>query len=324
MKLSKLLSFLLLLLVLIGCSTNEHYYIEDTKLFLPTDNLVVDLGSDYDVSEDGLSFDFDSNEAGSYHPQLDLIPARTYDEIREAVYPNDEFSFPYTYVFAKVKAVYYSSPAQEGCQVVEVFGKVYNLIFTNNDCTDATAKEVNLKFRDFIKTSIDYVDVNQLGVVEGKPDQLRFSGPHFDVNYPKEFRPIVDSDLVVLQAGRLVRGEDDAASFASPDGSVEFFVFAPWRSGNTEGYLAVANNEVLVATETKSKLINETETVLNYTTIKAQDGSYYRSYVEYVTRYSDGIVNNHLFGIKYKDQASYKQYVSKYEEFKKSLAFYEY
>ena len=103
----------------------------------------------------------------------------------------------------------------------------------------------------------------------------------------------------------------DSAFFRSPDGRVEFYVFAPQWSGEPTD-IAIAQNEITVATETKTGPRNH----VTWYSVRAADGSYTRSYQD--TRAADGSTRS-VIGVKYSDQPSYDAYKVHYRRFKESL-----
>lgn len=147
-----------------------------------------------------------------------------------------------------------------------------------------------------------------------------YRGTWFDVEYPSNFtahpiRPKEKFDTVDYVA-------TDEAYFLSPDQSVEFFVYSPLWSGNPKQYLDTAKNEVVV-----SEKINEVtgiigDSVTRYVTVRAEDFSYYRSFVSIKEQVNSGSDIHHVFGIKYRDDAAYEQYKEQYIAFKKSLTQY--
>jgi len=141
----------------------------------------------------------------------------------------------------------------------------------------------------------------------------QYRGFYFDVRYPENFTaspngPVSDS---VVQT--------DAAQFESPDGRVAFYVYSPLWSDEPD-YLKVAANETLV--DEKTTETDGGDTITKWVTVKANDGSYHRSYVSIREQVTTGSEVHHVFGIKYADQAAYNEYRDEYLRFKSSLRQY--
>lgn len=129
----------------------------------------------------------------------------------------------------------------------------------------------------------------------------------------------------------------DEASFTSPDGSVQFFVYSPLWSGNPVSYLEVLPTEH-IENATSSEDITPTtnqygtdyyKKVSRWVTIAANDGSYKRSYVSITAGWvmerdaqDYSSKTSLVFGIKYKDQAAYDANLDAYLAFKESLIQY--
>ena len=150
-----------------------------------------------------------------------------------------------------------------------------------------------------------------------------YKGVWFKVTYPANF--------TAEQEG------PDEASFTSPDSLAQFYVYSPQWSGNPVSYLQALPTETVesdtntpnVTSSTNSYGTIYSKKVTRYVTFAAKDGSYKRSFVSitagYVTSPSgvDYSSETHMvFGIKYKDQATYDKYLNDYLAFKKSLVQY--
>lgn len=170
--------------------------------------------------------------------------------------------------------------------------------------------EVNLKTNDTISTSTQTRD---------------YRGAWFKISYPTNFTPnFSDAEA----------SKSDEVYFISPDSSVEFFVYSPLWYGNPSTYLDTQPNEEKISDESKtvSVQINPSlsdTTITRWVTYRAKDKSYTRSVVSIKGQAFDApgdqgrdAVFHHVFGIKYKDQASYDLYLPQYLAFKKSLTQY--
>jgi hypothetical protein len=141
-----------------------------------------------------------------------------------------------------------------------------------------------------------------------------YHGSYFDITYPATFTarpafPTGERDGVLLVV-------TDEAYFTSPDKTVEFFVYSPQWGGEPENYLIEGDNESFLSESEDPSAT--TDTVVFRATVKANDGSYFRSWES--TRNQLGDTQLHkVFGIKYKDQAAYNKYQADYLAFKKSL-----
>lgn len=148
-----------------------------------------------------------------------------------------------------------------------------------------------------------------------------YRGFYFEIAYPKNFiakplEPVSQYDGFVV--------ETDEAYFGSPDGAVEFFVYSPSWSGRPKNYLKILPTEKLISQENKKQVkvgAYRDQVLIGWTTVKAKDGSYTRSFVHIKNRKSDLSDSDldRVFGIKYKSQAAYDQYREAYHAFKKSL-----
>ena len=143
-----------------------------------------------------------------------------------------------------------------------------------------------------------------------KGDTVTHHGSWFDIKYPKEF--------IASPAS----GKTDEARFVSADGAVEFFIFSPLWGGDPIDYLKVAANEKLVNEKVEENGAELKKQIIRWVTVKAKDGSYYRSFVSIKSQVDTGSDIHKVFGIKYKDNAAYEKYKADYLAFKKSLQQY--
>jgi hypothetical protein len=146
-----------------------------------------------------------------------------------------------------------------------------------------------------------------------------YKGAWFKVTYPANF--------TAKQEGQ------DEASFTSPDGSAQFYVYSPQWSGDPASYLNALPTETVESDtstpDTSQYGTTDYKKVIRYVTFAAKDGSYKRSFVSTIAGYvtapdsTDYSSKTHLvFGIKYKDKATYDLYLNQYLAFKKSLVQY--
>ncbi|MFA7314383.1 MAG: hypothetical protein WC025_00425 [Candidatus Magasanikbacteria bacterium] len=138
-----------------------------------------------------------------------------------------------------------------------------------------------------------------------------YKGLWFDIQYPQNFNATPTT-------------QTDEAYFLSPEGNVEFFVYSPLWSGTPKNYLTMASNEELVSEKIEETKASQQprqygDKITRWVTIKAKDGSYYRSFVSIKEQVDTGSELHHVFGIKYKDNTSYQKYRDDYITFKESL-----
>ncbi len=150
-----------------------------------------------------------------------------------------------------------------------------------------------------------------------------YRGFWFDIQYPETFTASPNGPTYESRGGT-TDVQTDAAQFESPDGLVAFYVYSPLWSGDPD-YLQVASNETLVDEKTTEVPEENPElgmVVTKWATIRANDGSYTRSYVSIREQVGSGSDLHHVFGIKYANQAAYDQYRDEYLRFKNSLRQY--
>lgn len=202
-----------------------------------------------------------------------------------------------------------------GCQSQQIKDQVASLPPVVEDLQAQTAPESKKQEKDEVMISKKSTQVGT----------TLYRGSWFDLEYPQDFiaKPVTPTTVFNEQ----IYVQTDEAYFTSPDGNVEFFVYSPLSSGNPENYLNVASTEELVSEKTES--IKESERpgqigdrIVRWVTIKAKDGSYYRSFVSIKEQVGTGTDLHHLFGIKYHDNESYEKYREAYVAFKESLKQY--
>jgi hypothetical protein len=150
-----------------------------------------------------------------------------------------------------------------------------------------------------------------LFVTDYQPGRLTYMGAWFKVDYPASF------SVIDRQASSSLPDRYEAASFVSPDGLVEFYVFSPqWRGDAEWVKLLPGEHEVERSTEQTE---NRRRT---HVTLVGPNDSYRRSWVETVELLAGEPNTNHVFGIKYANQAAYDKYRRLYLQFKASLIQY--
>ena len=166
-----------------------------------------------------------------------------------------------------------------------------------------------------------------------------FHGDLFKVIIPKSFeaRPLHPIERFDVNAHRNEDLEIEAklppkyfefvkineAFFTSPDGLVEFYVYAKDSSNPPQSYMKVAEDETELSSNS-SKFSHEKE-YLNYllkawVTIKAKNNSYYRSYTYQRACHDDfSICETLVFAIKYSSVKAYNKYRDFFIAFNQSL-----
>ncbi len=136
-------------------------------------------------------------------------------------------------------------------------------------------------------------------------DFKKYEGAWFDIKYPASF-------TVKPQQESASGPGVDAVSFLSPDGLVEFYVYSPQWSGEPR-WIHRRPGEV------QTSYSRETARSRTIIYVTRQGPDYTRSYADY----SDAMCGTRwVFGYKYKNQAAYSKYRSRYLTFKQSLQQY--
>jgi len=135
-----------------------------------------------------------------------------------------------------------------------------------------------------------------------------FEGAWFEVDYPAGFeaRPSLESDSAE---------GPDSAFFASPDGTVEFYVFSPQWGGEPTDIALDPETETLAA----ERVLREGPITKRWYTIAAKDGAYQRSYL---TVSDDRGPSSWTIGRRYASAADLRRYDPEYLAFRESLRQY--
>lgn len=136
------------------------------------------------------------------------------------------------------------------------------------------------------------------GAVQG------YRGMWFEVQYPKGYQARnLDGESAK---------ESTAATFTSPDGTVEFYVFSPQWAGDAPGIALDASKEV----ETDRSSKKSGSGTYTWYTIAAKNKSYTRTYQDF----NDTTNNVHwVIGLKYRSEKDFAAHKAEYLAFKKSL-----
>lgn len=148
-----------------------------------------------------------------------------------------------------------------------------------------------------------------------------YSGAWFDIEYPPDFKVRPS-----LQTSAAIEGKYDSAFFISADKSVEFYVLSPQWNREPKDIALNPRQEVLVSHEIKKTQHGKDSDgeyvhriVTQWFTVRAKDGSYWRSWLDIE---DVGIDTRKVFGIKYRDQKAYDRHKEAYLRFKSSLKQY--
>ncbi len=146
-----------------------------------------------------------------------------------------------------------------------------------------------------------------LTVVIDRGASLTYQGAWFDVDYPRGFT-VLERELCASSTGY------DGVSFLSPDGAVEFYVFSPQWSGQSQwATIKPGEREVSRSQERQG------DKLITWVEVAGEDGPSHRAWVE-IANPTYNV--NHFFGIRYQNQADYQRYQSRYLSFKESLVQY--
>ncbi|PHR28699.1 MAG: hypothetical protein COA38_11945 [Fluviicola sp.] len=152
---------------------------------------------------------------------------------------------------------------------------------------------------------------------ELKPDEpiqmASFNGSWFRVEYPQNFTasPITPTQ----KYGDYEFVDTDEASFTSPDGTVEFFVYSPQWGGDPIDYLVEKSNEKTASSSEDNTNSDDPFSVSHHwVTYEDKEGKYTRSYHSLMTEST-----HHVFGVRYTNRKMYERYKAAYLAFKKSL-----
>lgn len=144
------------------------------------------------------------------------------------------------------------------------------------------------------------------GPAKPGPGWKLYKGAWFDVYYPSVFK------VVPREPGAANR--PDGASFLSPDGKVEFYVFSPQWSGNPTWHQKRPGEKCVSYRQQKKG----TRTV-TWVTYRAGDGSYERALEDL----ADATLNcRRIVAFRYRNQSAYRAYRPQYLKFKASLVQY--
>jgi hypothetical protein len=132
-----------------------------------------------------------------------------------------------------------------------------------------------------------------------------YTGAWFEIRYPANFQVHPS-----LQSGSA--SGYDSVFFTSPDGAVEFYVFSPQWNGTPTDIEINPSTEIV----TSQKFEQREGKTSRRISARARNGSYLRAFEDI----EDHTTNTRrVFGISYRNQASYNRYRQMYLTFKASL-----
>ncbi len=137
---------------------------------------------------------------------------------------------------------------------------------------------------------------------------LPFKGAYFEVKYPSQFK------ARALESSS--RNAASAATFTSPDGSMQFYIFSPQWGGDPPGIALNSAGETETARKTEKGRSSGVDGTFTWYTIVANDKSYTRTYQDFVA--TDKSIR-WVIGMKYTSDAALQQYRAHYGRFKASL-----
>ncbi len=158
--------------------------------------------------------------------------------------------------------------------------------------------------------------VPEEAMIEPSSKTIAFNGSWFSVSYPDNFKASPLSPKQKMDNYAYV--ETDEATFVSPDGTVEFFVYSPQWSGDPKSYLEPLKNERIESDKTEAgKSEDAYSPTHHWVTFVDKEGKYTRSFHSKKSE-----VTHLVFGIKYTSVKHYERYKAAYNAFKKSLMQY--
>ncbi|MEN6345033.1 MAG: hypothetical protein ABFE16_06970 [Armatimonadia bacterium] len=136
-------------------------------------------------------------------------------------------------------------------------------------------------------------------------DWKTYTGAWFKVRYPASFEVVAREESSTSSEG------NDGVSFVSPDGSIEFYVFSPQWSGESQ-WIHAKEGEA----KTESSTEAEGSQTTTWVTLAGPDGAYERSYAD---TFDSTLNTRHIFGFRYPSKAAYGEWKEIYVKFKQSL-----
>lgn len=113
--------------------------------------------------------------------------------------------------------------------------------------------------------------------------------------------------------------DSDAATFTSPDGAMQLYIFSPQWDGKAPGIALDPATEIETARKTDRGMSSGVKGTFTWHTIAAKDKRYTRTYQSFV---AEGEPIHWVIGMKYKDDATLAKHRADYARFKGSLEQY--
>ncbi|NOQ73624.1 MAG: hypothetical protein GQ574_16580 [Crocinitomix sp.] len=193
-----------------------------------------------------------------------------------------------------------------------LFTPLFLLISCNSEVNNSLDNE--LEGQDKITTIVpEVMDSATLELIEWDQNYDVYQGNYFSIEYPSNFIAAPLEPTVTTESYTFI--DSDEATFTSPNGEVEFFVYSPLWGGEPQSYLEQLDNEEITA-EKETTDLDEIgfERTIKWITYSDKDGQYSRSFVSTKTESTDLV-----FGIKSINDAAYEKYKEAYLRFKESL-----
>jgi hypothetical protein len=141
-----------------------------------------------------------------------------------------------------------------------------------------------------------------------KPTWPEYRGKAFKVSHPPGWK------VQPLEAKSAK--ESDAATFTSPDGAMQLYIYSPQWGGTAPGIKLDAAKEAEVSRKSEPGKSSGVAGMFTWHTIAAKDKSYTRTYQSFTGK--DEPIH-WVIGMKYSDEAALAKYRADYARFKGSL-----
>lgn len=190
------------------------------------------------------------------------------------------------------------------------------LLSCSNDSADISAQDLEDKSKELDTRATDRVSRDEISAdsTESTSAQtVSYNGEWFTVKYPSNFHASPLAPTRKMDAYTYV--ETDEATFVSPDGTVEFFIYSPQWSGDPKSYLEPMENERIESDKTEAATSDDAYAITHqWVSFVDKEGKYTRSFH---SRKSE--VTHLVFGVKYTTIKDYERYKAAYMAFKKSV-----
>jgi hypothetical protein len=181
---------------------------------------------------------------------------------------------------------------------------------SNEDLDEDNQVEVQEEQSEPVTETLDSATVE---LIEWDQNYNVYQGNYFSIEYPSNFTASPLGPKESIDNYEFI--DTDEATFTSPNGEVEFFVYSPLWGGEPKSYLQQRENEEIT---TEKESIDDADPIwsktIKWVTYTDKEGKYSRSYVSTKTESTDLV-----FGIKSVNDEAYKKYKAAYLRFKESL-----